>query len=240
MSFSPDPESFSFTDIEKAIGWYLEPQRYENDKRFFYGGQSYPILTDILEGSRSALPAGVESGILRFLDEIKEGRLQVGRIPMRLAERILPIAQRLERQEAAARGEKFALAAMARKGEVGEGKAEAGAEAAEVDLTPDEKVFMDTLEGLVGMEKSTGTFEAKGLQQFEARELRQYFQDMRLYFSRLPSSGQLRTEVMKSVFGQFGAEAERLRKSGKPEAEIFDEWLKQVFIPLYRRTNKKP
>jgi len=35
-----------------------------------------------------------------------------------------------------------------------------------------------------------------------------------------------------------GAEGEKLRKSGKPEAEIFEEWLKQVFIPLYKRAKK--
>jgi len=220
LELFPGSREFVFVDIEKAIGWYLDPQRYENDKRFFYGGQSHPILTDILESSRSALPAGVESGLLRFLDEIKEGKLPVGRIPMRLAERILPIAQRLEREESAARAERGAVAARKE------------AQTKEADLTLAEKAFMGALENLKTIENMSGSINA------DAREMQQYFQDMRSYFSRLPSDGQLRMEVMKNVNNQLGAEGERLKKAGKPEAEIFEEWLKQVFIPLYRRAGK--
>ena len=51
--------------------------------------------------------------------------------------------------------------------------------------------------------------------------------------------GRAETEFPAAA-GQLGPEGEKLRKAGKPEAEIFDEWLKQVFIPLYKRTKKKP
>ena len=108
----------------------------------------------------------------------------------------------------------------------------------EVDLTSAEKVFVDILEGLVGMEKSTGTFEARELQQFEARELHKYFQDMRSYFSKLPSGGRLRAETMRFAAEQLGEKEKDLRKARKTDGEIFDEWLKQVFIPLYRRAGK--
>jgi hypothetical protein len=102
----------------------------------------------------------------------------------------------------------------------------------EKELTPDEKVFVDTLENLNEAEKSTGPIDAKKLQQL--------FQNMRSYFSRLPSGGQLRGEVMKGVVEQLGAEAEKLKKAGKTDGQIYDEWLKRVFIPLYRRTKKQP
>lgn len=103
---------------------------------------------------------------------------------------------------------------------------------AEANLTFDEKAFVDILKGLVWMENSTGPFEA--------RKLQQYFQDTGLFFSGLPLGGQLRAEVMKGVFSQLGTEGEKLKKAGKPEAEIFEEWLRQVFIPLYRRTKTRP
>jgi hypothetical protein len=115
-------------------------------------------------------------------------------------------------------------AAMAKEVEV---KAEAGLTLAEMD-------FVRSLESLKTIESMSGSIDAN------AEEIQQYLKDMKIYFSRLPSGGKFRTEVMKGVVGQLGAEAERLKKAGKPEAEIFNEWLKRVFIPLYKRARKQP
>ena len=85
---------------------------------------------------------------------------------------------------------------------------------------------------MVGLEKTSGSLDRE--------KLKESFLMARLSFVKLPQASRVRTEIMKSVIGQLGAEGEKLRKAGKPEAEIFDEWLKRVFIPLYNRIKKQP
>ena len=88
------------------------------------------------------------------------------------------------------------------------------------------------MEVVDGLEKTSGILDRE--------KLKESFLMARLTFGKLPQGSRVRTEIMKNVNVQLGAEAERLKKAGKPEAEIFEEWLKQVFIPLYRRIKKQP
>ncbi len=69
-------------------------------------------------------------------------------------------------------------------------------------------------------------------------ELRDAFDRMARVFGLLPFDSKMRREILDDAFGQLGGEAEKLRRSGKADWEIFEEWLKRVFIPLYRRAEK--
>ncbi|MDZ7587309.1 MAG: hypothetical protein U0946_06130, partial [Patescibacteria group bacterium] len=95
----------------------------------------------------------------------------------------------------------------------------------------EETSAISAVEAVVGLEMTSGILDGK--------KLKKDFLMARLTFSKLPQASRVRREIMTGVVSQLGAEGERLKKAGKPEAEIFDEWLKQVFIPLYRRTKTK-
>lgn len=113
LELFPAKANFSSTDIEKAIGWYFSPERYANEKKWFMHGENPPILTEIISLSRHNMPIGLDAEILGFLNNIRDGNRKVNQVPMNLFNRILPIAQRTEREESQARAEK--LAAVKRK-----------------------------------------------------------------------------------------------------------------------------
>jgi len=98
---------------------------------------------------------------------------------------------------------------------------------AEVDLTLYEKTFVGLLEYLIRLEDVQ--------EELNENILQQLFITMKLSFPKLPVSSRLRAEVMIGVNNQLGAEAEKLKKAGKTDDQIFEEWLKRVFIPLYKR-----
>lgn len=104
---------------------------------------------------------------------------------------------------------------------------------AETILTAEERDFGVNLENLVVTEKKGQT------ETLDAEELQMRFAETRSSFYKLSVGSRLRSEVMKGVFGQLAEEGEMLKKAGKTDAEIFEEWLKRVFIPLYKRTKKK-
>lgn len=101
----------------------------------------------------------------------------------------------------------------------------------EVELSINERAFMQELEALVKDELREDPISAEAL--------RQNFTAMQGVFSWLPDAGTFRTEIMKEVFRQLGPEAEQLKESGKSERQIYDEWLKKVFAPLFRRGGKQ-
>ena len=162
--------------------------------------------------------------LTRFLNEIMSKRLKFDEIAMDLAQRILPIAQRiaqrLEREEAAARGEKIAV----------EAREKAAAERRGVKLSTDEEIMVIALESAAELEKPAGGLDQHGL--------KNAFDNIQSAFLRLPADNRVRAEIMKNALGQLGETGEKLRKAGKTDEGIFTEWLKQVFIPLYRRTKK--
>jgi hypothetical protein len=107
LELFPAKAHFSSTDIEKAIRWYLNPQNYENEKRWFMHGENPPVLTEILNLSRHVMPNGLDTAVLRFLDKVKNEPLKIEQVSMAMENLVLPIAQRTEREESAARTEKL-------------------------------------------------------------------------------------------------------------------------------------
>lgn len=101
---------------------------------------------------------------------------------------------------------------------------------AEVELTLNEKVFVAMLEDLVGWEKAAG---------IDGGKLQKEFENMKLQFGRLTIEGYFRAKVTENVTDQLGAEGEKLRKAGKTDEQIFEKWLKRVFISLYKRSEGK-
>lgn len=108
LELFPANARFSSGDIEKAIGWYLRPERYTEEKKWFMHGENPPTLTEIINLSRHNMPIGLDAEILGFLNNIRDGNRKVIQVPMNLFNRILPIAQRTEREESQARAEKLA------------------------------------------------------------------------------------------------------------------------------------
>lgn len=100
----------------------------------------------------------------------------------------------------------------------------------EEELKMVEKVFAAQLEDLVKLEETAGALDVSQLQK--------HFEGMKSWFPKLPVGGRLRAKVIENVMDQLGAESEKLRKAGKIDEQIFEEWLKRVFIPLYRRAGK--
>ncbi|MBI4280840.1 serine/threonine-protein phosphatase [Candidatus Uhrbacteria bacterium] len=100
----------------------------------------------------------------------------------------------------------------------------------EEELKLVEKDFLMALEMMDGMERSIVLLNRE--------ELKKQFMVMQWGFFGLSVGSRLRAEVMKNVVGQLGDTGKELKKAGKTEQEIFEEWLKQVIIPLYRRTKK--
>lgn len=115
--------------------------------------------------------------------------------------------------------------------EFGMAVGEAAAEG-EAGFTSDEAGFMVVLMILADVETQETDL-------FPADEVKRTYEGVRELFSRLPVENRIRREVVKTVIGQLGAEGEKMRKAGKKDEQIFEEWLKRVFIPLYRRAGKK-
>lgn len=107
LELFPANAHFSSGVIEKAIRWHLSPQDYENEKRWFMHGENPPVLTEILNLSRHVMPAGLGTALLRFLDEVKDEKIKTDQVPMKLSELVLPISQRTEREESAARADRL-------------------------------------------------------------------------------------------------------------------------------------
>lgn len=101
----------------------------------------------------------------------------------------------------------------------------------EAELLLTEKVFAAMVEDLVGWEEGVGAIDSGKLQKA--------FENIRSQFGKLSAGGRFRAKVMENVVSQLGAEGEKMRKANKKDEQIFEEWLKQVFIPLYRRAGKK-
>jgi serine/threonine protein phosphatase PrpC len=102
---------------------------------------------------------------------------------------------------------------------------------AEEELKMIEKVFVAKLEDLVDLENPAAAIDEG--------QLKKYFDGLKSQFSQLLAGGRLRAKVMETVAAQLGEKEKQLKKAGKRDEEIFEEWLKQVFIPLYRRAKNR-
>jgi hypothetical protein len=104
--FQAPEKYYPDSTIEEAVRGYLNPEWDKENRRWDSASNPRPDLYEILK--ESELPGNVQVELRIFLDRVKSGGLKFNQAPMDLARRILPIAQRLEREESAVRAEKLA------------------------------------------------------------------------------------------------------------------------------------
>ena len=99
------------TEVKMAISRYLSPASSESEVAVSSNKNDILTLPVLIASQRrrGELPIGLDDAIYGFLNDVKSGKLKVAQLPMNLANRILPIIQRTEREESAERVEKLAM-----------------------------------------------------------------------------------------------------------------------------------
>lgn len=200
------------TEVKMAISRYLSPASSESEAAVSSNKNNTLSLPVIIASQRrrGELPIGLDDAIYGFLNDVKSGKLKVAQLPMNLANRILPIIQRTEREESAERVEKLA-----------EEKREAVKQRVEVrlmqELTEEEIVYLNYLNEFAEIEI--------GSTPVSYDQIKRIFDGIELSLLKLPVQNKIKKESIKIMVRQLGKNGEALKREGKSDKEIVDNWL---------------